>query len=126
MFNWSTFLVLAEELAQRDDPQSKRSAISRAYYYAFHLVKDFVTARGVYVPPDGNAHDIVWEAVVHDCKLPINVKRVGIHLKSLRRRADYTRDFPLLRTDTRDAISAAKFVESSLKRAGKPRGKQRG
>jgi hypothetical protein len=38
-FNWSGYLQLAEELAERRDEASMRSALSRAYYYIYHLGK---------------------------------------------------------------------------------------
>ena len=36
-FNWYGYLQLAEELGKRSDEASLRSALSRAYYYVYHL-----------------------------------------------------------------------------------------
>jgi hypothetical protein len=35
MFDWNDFKTLAEELKERDDEASKRTAISRIYYATY-------------------------------------------------------------------------------------------
>ena len=39
-FSWSEYLRLAQDLGKRSDEASLRSAISRAYYYVYHLGLD--------------------------------------------------------------------------------------
>ena len=36
-FDWCAYFLLARELAERQDEASLRSALSRAYYYIYHL-----------------------------------------------------------------------------------------
>jgi hypothetical protein len=42
MFDWSDYLTLAKQLATNADEASKRAAISRAYYAAFGLARNYV------------------------------------------------------------------------------------
>ncbi len=51
MFVWTDYLVLAERLAARDaDEAALRTAISRAYYAAYHRASTYVRAN-ILVPP---------------------------------------------------------------------------
>ena len=58
-FNWSGYLQLAEELGKRSDEASLRSALSRAYYYVYHLAleraeaNDFKPIPGEWKPGAG-------------------------------------------------------------------------
>jgi muconolactone delta-isomerase len=64
VFDWIKFLDLAEDLATRaDDEAASRSAISRAYYAAFHIGRDHLARSGI--PPDRgrNAHHQVQAAL---------------------------------------------------------------
>ncbi|MGQ9626069.1 MAG: hypothetical protein ACUVV0_04085 [Anaerolineae bacterium] len=64
-FNWADFLTLAEALLR--DPNSPgpeeaslRSAISRAYYAAFRVTRNFGRDRGEFIPTGtGQDHRIV-------------------------------------------------------------------
>jgi hypothetical protein len=60
------FLALANDLRKRGDPAAFRTAISRAYYYAFVSACSFV-GRYVSIPPKAEAHQI----------LPIYLKNCG-------------------------------------------------
>jgi|SRR5580700_6931587 hypothetical protein len=62
MFAWSEYLTLAQRLAQQEDEASQRTAISRAYYAAFHLARRHVAQAHpeVPLPRHGAVHDVVW------------------------------------------------------------------
>ena len=45
-FGWSEYLNLAMELGARKDEASLRSAISRAYYYVYHLALERARSNG--------------------------------------------------------------------------------
>jgi hypothetical protein len=88
-FDWNAYFVLAEELAKRDDEASKRTAISRAYYSAFHDA--MARAETTCGPKDGgNSHDWCWNRYLYTDHE--NCKKVGIEgnrLKGKRVWADY-------------------------------------
>ena len=47
-FDWTGFLTLAERLAtDTGDEAAQRTAISRAYYAAYHAAASFVRAQGI-------------------------------------------------------------------------------
>ena len=54
--NGDDFIQLAGKLATSADPASLRSAVSRAYYGAFHLAGEFLADIGRPVPHHANAH----------------------------------------------------------------------
>lgn len=61
-FGWEGFLDLAEELSQRrGDAAAERTAISRAYYAAFHWANDDVSRRGANLTFTGRDHTLVWD-----------------------------------------------------------------
>ena len=60
-FQWTRFLELARDLAQQaasaDNREAKyRTAISRAYYAAFHQARDYIIATLGRMPQNGNEH----------------------------------------------------------------------
>ena len=50
MFDWTSFLELAEELAKREGEAELRSSISRAYYAVFHTSRHLAEELGLQVP----------------------------------------------------------------------------
>lgn len=62
MNDWSGFLAIADELSERSEAAAQRTAISRAYYAAFHVAKRWLEARGQSFPSDTNVHQFVWQA----------------------------------------------------------------
>ena len=57
--NGDDFIQFAGKLATSADPASLRSAVSRAYYGAFHLAGEFLVDIGRPVPRNANAHVLV-------------------------------------------------------------------
>ena len=110
MFDWREFLALAEELAGRGDDASKRSAISRAYYCAFHYARQFVEEQGVWVPTDGKAHTVVWETLEREGKARRRVGCDGKRLRVLRCMADYESRVNRLALRTVDAVAVARQI----------------
>lgn len=51
------FLTFAKIIYNHEDEAARRSAISRAYYALFHLVKSIVVSTGVRVEPEAYEHD---------------------------------------------------------------------
>ena len=109
-FDWTDYLSLAEVLGNRPDQASARTAISRAYYYVYHLAlrravdNNFILVRGE------AAHAQLWR--LFDGSPEPACQRLGQiarRLRMSRQRADYERHFPrieeelpLMLTDARD------------------------
>jgi len=92
-FDWSLYLRLARELGGRADDASKRTAISRAYYYAFHVANDHLKAHRVLLNPTKGAHERVWDIFIKSSRREcIKIGTDGYRLKAARREADYTAD----------------------------------
>lgn len=110
-FDWSGYLECAESLARSPDEASKRSAVSRAYYAAFNVVRVYLRL----IPPKtGDAHRYVWEEAAKDRRREIQqIAKKGDRLKQRRRNADYdghTTDNEWLLKDTLD--QARKILET--------------
>src|SRR5262245_2996300 len=102
------FLRLAEALL-RDHAHAAgwRSAVSRAYYAAHHIIKEFVEATGVYVLRSASAHADVWSHLIDTGD--VEMEEVGSQLAKLqadRNRADYN----LAKSDIQNAETAAAIV----------------
>jgi hypothetical protein len=97
-FDWNQFLVLAEELAAKEDEASKRTSISRAYYSAFHDA--LIRAERNCGPKQGaNSHDWCWNKYLYTQNEVCHQLGIdGGRLKAKRVHADYKAD-PINRLD---------------------------
>lgn len=59
-FNWNGYFTLANELARRADEASRRSAISRAYYYVYHLALGRAATNGFQFIAGEGSHMQLW------------------------------------------------------------------
>jgi uncharacterized protein (UPF0332 family) len=113
---WASYLSLAHELAQRDDDASLRSAISRAYYAAFHSARLLIDAEDPRRIPtnDPSAHRLVFDALRYDHGRSRKHIQAGRHLSDLRvlrNEADYRDDFQgNLQAQTKLALGKAQQV----------------
>jgi hypothetical protein len=94
-FDWPDYLTLADELAVRPEEYCLRTAISRAYYYAYHLARQRILDNDFIIVPGGDSHKQVWEkfrdSPEHECR---KLYLLAEKLKDKRQRADYDKDFP--------------------------------
>jgi uncharacterized protein (UPF0332 family) len=110
VFEWTDFLELAENLAARqNDEAAARTAISRAYYAAFHAGRDYLVRAGIPLDRSRNAHfqvrDVLREESAH----------IGQDLEQLhfwRKRADY--DSPHLLDVTEQANTAVTVAGQTI------------
>jgi hypothetical protein len=91
-FDWNNFLVLARELAARNDASSRRSAISRAYYFVFNTAFERAELTAGPMPRGERFHEWCWKKYQatpdHSCRqLGIS----GDRLLKARVKADYER-----------------------------------
>jgi uncharacterized protein (UPF0332 family) len=94
--NWRDFLLLANRLAAGPAEADWRTAVSRAYYAAFHVAHGLLTDLNFTVPRADRAHQYLvyrlsnsGEAVVEQAGRDLDT------LRRLRNRADYD-EFPAL------------------------------
>ena len=117
MFDWSRYVILAEELAARtQDEAALRSAVSRAYYGVFGKTRELLRAEGVSLPASGRVHRLIWR----QCRSATEPRRrhlglAGDWLRDKRNAADYgdsLSDLPLLAGDSiRVAREMLRFLE---------------
>ncbi len=114
LFDWTKYLVLAEELGLRhDDEAALRSAVSRAYYAAFCKARNRLSLEGVDIPKM-DVHSFVWnryrEAVG---ELRRSIGTTGDRLRRSRNKADYDDEVPRLSTIVQDTtIRTRRLLES--------------
>lgn len=120
MFDWAEFLMLAERLAERGaDEATLRTAISRAYYAAYHRASAYVRANALVPARARLTHQRVWEAfaLVNDPR-HAEVAVRGDRLRRLRTSADYHNPFPgdpskMASAATREARTVVKLIDQS-------------
>ena len=107
-FNWIDYLTLARALSANADEASQRSAISRAYYSAFH-------AGTLHAKPNGyneRNHGRLWKMYHADANL--NAKRISVlgnQMKEAREEADYVAQVPRIAdVMTAQLATAAQFA----------------
>src|SRR5436305_1899156 len=96
-FYWSDYLAAAQQWALATTPLLEeailRSAISRAYYAAFHEARDYLANHGdTGIPTGGRAHAYVRDRFRNDPDT--NRQQIGQYLDRMRldrNRADYIR-----------------------------------
>jgi uncharacterized protein (UPF0332 family) len=109
-FDWSEYFRLADQLGKRADEASLRSAISRAYYYVYHLALTRAEANSYKSLPGEGTHSQLWRVFSRspepDCQ---RLAVIAVRLKEKRERADYENYFvrvveevPILLADARE------------------------
>lgn len=100
-FAWTEYLDLAGELVTNPRANAVeaclRSAISRAYYAAFHAAKDFLAERDSFVPAGPDVHAKVWGRYLSGPGTGRHRKAIarnGKRLREDRGKADYDNPFP--------------------------------
>ncbi len=107
--NARDFLEVAGEWAAGAREAEWRSAVSRAYYAAFHIARGLLQDCGFVVPEGDQAHAYLWLRLAN-AGHP-DVRRAGNDLSFLRRNrnwADYDLGEPL------DQANAINYVQSAL------------
>ncbi len=107
MFDWTSYLVLAQDLAKGADDASRRSAISRAYYAIFSKARLLLEHEGMVISDTGKAHDDVWRTLERAGKGRRRLGAEGKRLREMRRKADYDREFAALEKVAEDAVTTA-------------------
>jgi len=115
MIEGKDFLALAESWVQGVTEAEWRSAVSRAYYGAFHQARDIFRGLGFVVPRADQAHAYLWLRLSNCGHAQIRV--AGSDLNTLRRernRADYDVDRTLGHNDAILQVRAARQIAQLL------------
>jgi len=115
-FDWNEYLVLARQLAAANDDASKRSAISRAYYFVFNIAFARAEDTAGRHPGSESFHKWCWDKYR---KTPdVNCQQLGIdgdRMKRRRVRVDYkSADIPRLDDEVRRMLQEAQQFRVSL------------
>ncbi len=117
--NWRDFLVLAARLATGTTEADLRTAVSRAYYAAFHVARRLLTDLSFTVPRADRTHQyLVFR--LSNCGESV-VEQAGRDLETLRRlrnRADYDEAPALLQPQATAAVLLAEAIVHVLDAAG--------
>ena len=112
-FDWAEYFRLAEELRHRIDEASLRSAISRAYYYVYHLALARAEANAYKARPGEGKHMQLWR--VYSASPEPDCQRLAViagRLKEKRERADYEDRFVRVADEVPVVLAdAQKFAE---------------
>lgn len=110
MFDWTTFLDLADALLAEETPTEAeaRTAISRSYYSVFCAARRYLDPTGTVIPPDGRAHKTVWDTFQSAPRgRQRKIAQVGRRLKRRREQADYDDVYPDLLAEARETVLRA-------------------
>jgi uncharacterized protein (UPF0332 family) len=109
--NWRDFLLVATRLAAGTTEADWRTAVSRAYYAAFHVARRLFADLRFAVPRADRAHQyLVFR--LSNCSEP-GVEQGGRDLETLRRlrnRADYDEAPPVTRPQATAAVQMAEGI----------------
>jgi uncharacterized protein (UPF0332 family) len=122
-FDWSEYFNLAKELAETSKEAELRSAVSRAYYSAFCLARNYL--RDIQQYPrlwrnktyDINAHQYVAEKFIYNQSKSQTMIEIGKDLSRLRRmrnKADYDDTIFNLQKEARTALMLAHNIILAL------------
>ena len=116
-FDWSQYLVLAEEIAEQPGNEAAlRSAVSRAYYAAFCLAREHLLNTNKLFGSKPRrprlSHQTVWLTYGRDVDRRIGVD--GNRLRELRNLVDYEDMVPNLDNAVRSALSTSRRILASL------------
>lgn len=114
-FDWIGYYTLANELAGRADEASRRSAISRAYYYVFNLALARATSNGFQPLPGEPSHKQLWrnysDSPEYNCR---KLAEIANRLKEKRERADYRERYPRIDDEVAELVNDARDFAARL------------
>jgi len=110
--NSRDFLTLAQTLLAASSEAAWRSAVSRAYYAAFHVARELLDSMGFAVPRGERAHAHLWLRL-SNCGDP-QMATTGAALNSLRQDRNFA-DYDLLRPLTQaNAVRSVRMAEQTV------------
>ena len=115
LFDWSQYKELAEELRQRNDEASKRTAISRLYYSVYWKARILLEREdpNLEVSPD-KSHAFVWKKFEKKGTTRNKIWSDGTRLKEYRQKADYESEIAKLEDVVEISFSIANQIIKNL------------
>ncbi len=111
--NFRDYLPLAVQLANGSTEAEWRSAVSRAYYAAFHVGCELLRALRFVVPRADRAHAYLWLRLANSTHAGVNHAGLSLkHLRGERNRADYEHHFRLSQAT---AVKYVRFAEDIIR-----------
>ena len=111
LFDWVEYLTLAQRLATESGEASQRSAVSRAYYAAFHAARSLLeSTENFHVSQSNPAHKQVWDAYRRKGRTHTAVGINGDRLRLNRAHADYDPEIENLSGLVEDSLEKAERV----------------
>ena len=116
-FDWNEYLRLAQQLSGLANDAASRSAVSRAYYSAFHAASLSVKSNNVATNPkyERDRHLRIWNIYIDssnkECR---RIGNRGQRLKVERQYADYDPDTSFPETRVQQAIAQAEALVAGL------------
>jgi len=121
--DWSEYFNLAKKLAETSEEAKLRFAVSRAYYSAFCLARNYL--RDIQLDPrlswhktyDINAHKYVAEKFIYNQSKSQTMIEIGQNLNRLRKmrnKADYEDTIFYLQKEARTALMLAENIILAL------------
>ena len=113
--DFRTFVALAEALAAGGTEAEWRTAVSRAYYGAFHVACDLFDALGFDVRKADRAHGYAHLRLENSSDEAVSEAGSKLHdLLKRRNRADYDQRAKFNATDADDAVEEARLIIEAL------------
>ena len=115
-FDWTQYLVLAQELKKREGEEAcLRSSISRAYYSAYHLACKRLRERDIDVPSGESGHKGMWDVYrTSDNKDCRKIGGDGDRLRNRRKEADYDDNVDYLTNRVLTTITTAENIQGLI------------
>lgn len=115
-FDWGGYLTLATSLAEQPDEASRRSAVSRAYYYVYHLALSRAESNE-FKAVEGGSHKQMWNFYLGSPLIQCQeLANLGTRMKSRREKADYRAVYPRLVEEVGDVLDEARRFAELLNR----------
>ena len=115
LFEWGEFLKIAEELGMRPDEAAQRTALSRAYYFVYHLALKRAEQNGFVAQKGEATHSQLWrtysQSPVPECN---RLAQIAQRLNENRRRADYDQVFPRVSELIKGSLTDARAFSTKL------------
>jgi uncharacterized protein (UPF0332 family) len=115
-FDWSGYFELAGELGKRSDEASHRTAISRAYYFIYHIAIEFAETNIEFKLASGEpSHKQVWRLFSNSEELECQrLASIADRIKEKRIRADYDPIFVRLEEEVPSILASAQDLANRL------------
>lgn len=114
-FDWTEYFKLASELATRKEESCHRTAMSRAYYYVYHLALARAEQNGFAVKPGEGSHIQMWRT--YNSSSDFETRKLGQiaqRLKEKRERADYKDYYGRIEEDLPEMLADAQAFATKL------------